>query len=141
MRFDPAQIHKRQIRRDLPPLAAADCRAGDGAIGDRLARDQQEPDPVNVGEESPLPHRQLVLCGWLPRHLRQLVFTIEFRQLRDLTSVELGRGKSQLLLKCLLQNLNVFVLAKNQRHDEPVISRAHLAIRSLISAKRYVAPA
>jgi hypothetical protein len=70
----------------------------------------------------------------------QLSFTIQFRQIGDLATVELGRGETQLFFKCLLQHLYVLVLAKNQWNDQPIVSRAHLAVGSAISLEVLMLP-
>src|ERR1022692_2384610 len=70
-----------------------------------------------------------------------LSFPIEFCQFGDLAAVDLGRGETQLFFECLLKNLYVFVLAKNERDDQPIVSGAHLSVGAVISQESLVIPA
>ena len=50
-------------------------------------------------------------------------------------AIELRPGKPQFLFKCLLQDLYVPVLAKNQGNNEPIVSCAYLTIGPAIPQK------
>src|SRR5438046_1911840 len=94
---------------------------------------QKEPHAVHVFEDS-----GTLRPGRLSRQLARLdlfgaAIRIEPRQLRHLPPVHLRRGESQLLFKRLLQHRNVPVFAEHQRNHDPVVARAHLAVRSPVS--------
>src|SRR6516162_3085212 len=70
----------------------------------------------------------------------EIAFPIKPCQLCDLAAVQLGSGKPELLFECLLQDLNVLVFAKYQRHYDPVIPSADLPVGSLIPTKYHFLP-
>src|SRR5690349_20248948 len=74
--------------------------------------------------------RVVVRCSLI--NLVQPSLLVECDHLGDLSPVHLGRSKSQFLFERLLQSLDVAVLAEDQRHYQPVVAGADLAIRSVI---------
>src|SRR6185437_1124805 len=60
---------------------------------------------------------------------------IQPRQGRNLLAINGRRGESQFFFKRLLQNINVAVFAEHQGNNQPVISRANLSIRAVVSGK------
>jgi len=58
---------------------------------------------------------------------------IELRQFRNLLPVDLRRGKPQLLLKSPLQRRDISVFAEDERHNQPIIPCADLAIFAQVS--------
>ena len=68
-------------------------------------------------------------------------FAIELGQLGNLPAVAGTGGKSKLFFERLLQNLNVLVLAEDQRDYEPIISCAHLSVGSVKAFECSAGPA
>ncbi len=81
------------------------------------------------------PLRQLKIL-----QLRRFPFAKQLHHLRNLPPINLRQRESQLFLKRLLQNAKIPVLAKHQRHNEPMIPRAHLPIGTVIAEKCPIAP-
>src|ERR1700687_3681224 len=76
----------------------------------------------------------------LPIDLIQLALLVESDQFSDLPPVNLRRSKAQLLFKRLFQDFNIAVLAENQRHHQPIISGANLAVSPVITEERATLP-
>ena len=94
---------------------------------------QQKPDAVHVFENPGTLRARRVFRQHARLDLFAPAIRIQPRQLRHLPSIHLWRGETQLLFKRLLQHPDVPVFAEHQRNNDPVISRAHLAVRPAIS--------
>src|SRR6266404_9214152 len=94
---------------------------------------QQKSDPVHIFENS----GTLRICSVSLPGMRPNFFCvaglIKPRQFRHLTPIKLWRSKTQLLFKRLLQHGDVPVLAKDQWHHDPIISRANLPVSPRVS--------
>src|SRR5258708_18457586 len=76
------------------------------------------------------------LSRQLPRlDLFRAAIRIEPCQLRHLPPINLRSRETEFFFEGLLQHPDVAVFAEHQRHHDPIISRAHLAIGSTISQK------
>ena len=69
-----------------------------------------------------------------------LSFAIEPYQISHMPAVDFRRRKTQLLFKRPLQRAYIAVFAKDQRKNQPVVPRTHLAIRSVVSGKCLLLP-
>ena len=101
---------------------------------------QQEADTIHIFEQSllrsdPRPLRNPVLAQFC-----ELVVPIESGQFCDLPPVKLRSRKPQFLFEGLFQHLNVLVFAKDQGHNQPVIPRADLPVRSREARESRLAP-
>src|SRR5579862_2615068 len=96
---------------------------------------KQKANAVDVFKQPPSRGRNGFRWKILRRRLLCGSVAISFREVSDLLTIQLGHGEAQFFFESLLQNLDVLVFAKNQRNDEPVISRAHLPIGAAISEK------
>src|ERR1700684_1182936 len=56
-----------------------------------------------------------------------------FDQLPHLLAVEFWPPVTQLFLEGIAQRFNIAVFAKDQGDDQPVIARAHLAVRTIVT--------
>src|SRR5947207_722447 len=89
---------------------------------------QQESDAVHILEELMGSLIFMSSSECLTADLIGSAFAIKLCQLCHLLTIKLWRGETQLLFERLLQVENVAVFAKDQRHDEPIISGADLSI-------------
>ena len=100
---------------------------------------QQKTNAVDIVEQ-PAALGECRFCG-LSKGIDpfRLTFPIQFCQFANLAAVGLGCRESQFLFERLLQDLNVLVLTKNQRNDEPVVSCARLTVGAVISQESLLA--
>ena len=89
---------------------------------------QQKPDAVQVFENSGTLRARRVSRQRVGLDLFGSPTRIEPRQLRHLPPIDLWRGKTQLLFKRLFEHADVAIFAEDQRNDDPVVARAHLAV-------------
>src|SRR5215471_9282635 len=73
--------------------------------------------------------------------LGSFALAIKLCQFRNLQAIIFGGGEAQFFFKCLLEIENIPVLAKNQRHHDPMISGAHLPVCTPIALKAGLSPA
>src|ERR1700746_1367345 len=94
----------------------------------------QELDAVDILESVRSRLRRIFF--WLVlRNFLESTFAIQSGELGNLTVVDLRGRKAQFLFECLLEDLNVAVFAKDQRHHQPIIPSANLAVCSSITVK------
>src|SRR5438132_5141256 len=94
---------------------------------------QQESDPVHIFENSGTLRICTVSLPGVSLNFFRPAGLKKPGQFRHLTPIKLWRSKTQLLFKRLLQHGDVPVLAKDQWHHDPIISRADLPISSRVS--------
>src|SRR6266850_3512859 len=101
---------------------------------------QQELDAVNVFEDRTTGRSVDLRSPNLVDDFARPAFLVKPRQCRHLLAIHLWRGESQLFLKCLFEHADVSVFAKYQRHNQPIISGAHLPVSAVISEERPLPP-
>jgi hypothetical protein len=101
---------------------------------------QQKPHSVDVGKQTSARWRRKIFRYQMGSDLGCFTFAVKLGQFGDLAAVELRPGETQLFLEGLFENLDVFVLAKDERNDQPVISSAHLPVGAVISEESFVPP-
>ena len=94
---------------------------------------QQEANPVHVLEDAGTPGTSGRLSRNVSSDLFPPPFFIKARQLFDLLTVDLWGGKPEFFFEGLFQDRDIAVLAKDQRHNNPIVSGADLAIASPVS--------
>src|SRR5438552_7719755 len=101
---------------------------------------QQKSDPVDIFENSGTLRICSVSLPGVGLNFFCPAGLIKPGQFRHLTPIKLWSCKTQLLFKRLLQHGDVPVLAKDQWHHDPIISRANLPISSLVSEELPLSP-
>src|SRR6185312_3081609 len=67
-------------------------------------------------------------------------FAIEARKICDLLTIDLWRRISESLVEGLAQHIDVAVFAEDERHDQPAVTRAHLAVGAAITLECAILP-
>ena len=101
---------------------------------------QQKADSIYVFKDSGRLRSRRVIGQSARLDLCGAAIFIELRQLGHLPPVDLRGCKTQLFFKSLFQNADVAVFTEDQRHDDPVISGAYLAVSSAVSEKLTLPP-
>src|SRR5437588_2302188 len=67
-------------------------------------------------------------------------FTIQMREFTDLLAIDLGRSVSEPFFEGFAQNVDIAVLAEDQRYNQPVITRACLAVSASVAQELAILP-
>jgi hypothetical protein len=71
----------------------------------------------------------------------KLVFFVEPGELGNLVAIEVGNGIAECVFEGALQHAHIAIFAKNERHNQPVVSRAYLPVSAAVSQERAISPA
>ena len=95
---------------------------------------------IDVGEHFPMVGHGLVFSRLIVADLVRLPLCVKAGKLGNLEPISIARSQAQPLFKRLLKNPNISVFTKNQRKNQPIITRAHLAITTSITEKSSFPP-
>src|SRR5689334_22224686 len=109
------------------------CAAAAAFVGEKLYA-------INVPENFALLTIAFCAIAALPADVADFSPPIEIDQSCHLLAIDLRGSISKLLFKCLFQDRDIAVLTKYERHDQPVIASADLAVGTVIAEKCLAAP-
>jgi len=101
---------------------------------------REEFDAVDVAKDSGRSGRPQYFGEGKCFYLFGAAFAVEPREFRNLPAIDLRGSESKFFLERLFQDMQISVFAKDQGKNKPIIPGADLAIRPLVSKKRFGLP-